>query len=73
VYGLSASGLGGYAAAGVRLVYRFGGRTYAATINDAVFLWYSPRHLSSAAGKADGRRYTAAYDRAYDALAARKS
>jgi hypothetical protein len=68
VYALSASGLGGYATAGMKVDYRFAGRTYSAVIRDAVFLWYFPRHLSPAANKADGARYKAANARAFKAL-----
>ena len=68
IYALSADGLGAYATAGLRLEYRFGGRTAYVVIRDAVFLWYFARHLSPADSKTDGAKYLAANARAYRTL-----
>jgi hypothetical protein len=71
VYEVTAPGLGGYATAGIRLVYKVGGQTETAFIhNAAIFLWYFPQHLPPAADRADGKRYQAADARANKALTA---
>jgi hypothetical protein len=67
-YGLKGNDLGGYAVAGIRIIYLVDGRSYTADIYNGADLFYYPQHQSRADRRASWAAYSSYDDRAANAL-----